>query len=516
MKKFTAVVLALVMVLGFAQGVFASEWNQYMSYEAQMEFYIELNKPLDILKEVELDAPLDIQYLVENLLKTKFSADAEVEMSQDMKKAKAHMEYNIKAPVYISEDLKFGADTTFHMWMEYDLTDMANPMMKIIFKNPLDGKYLLIDYNKLAEEMGVSEALNLSEEIIFSAVYELQDIIIKAYKENSSLTANGNEYTITMTNNQLIDFFAAYIIAIFESDYMAATGVDTSALGLENVNVEQIVAIAKMLGIFTDENALVYKVKLDDKGYISEAEEKIAFDFNIFDIAAVLGVGAEEMAPITRENSDISFDLCAKVKYDRVNEETVVEMPVLTDENSYDFMELMGYSEDNIPEDNYYMTEDYTEYTYPTAYEYYYDSASGFMDRGIVYLDIESFAASCDYDDDMVSVTNSVDDKGNVVVTFTSLNFPTVTIEGNIYRDGCTVNGVEFRTRSPFKMRSGYDWNTYEAIDSLHVSMDVFKYVFAAKIESYEAYLLDENGVELNIPECYFYLVRPNPAYVGE
>ncbi len=520
MKRIIAIICALAMVMSLATTAFASELDfmdkTYYSYDGVAEFFVELNKPLEFIELANEEAGFDVKYFTENLLKTKITSKVQAEVSPELDKAKLYMSFNPNMPIYISEDLKFNADVTGHMWLEYDFSSVENAKMNVIFKNPLNGKYIYINYfDAFAElDVDVNEIKAMMIESFKEAqsvdAVELNAIVKNEYEKNADIKKEGSVVTLNFTNNSLIDALYGIIMGMLKSDYMAESmaqsGVELSDLEIDENEISQIVTFIKGLGIFGDTDAYTYKVKLNKDGYITEGEERMHIDFNLFDTAIALGASSEELYPLTSENTDIDLTLCSKVTYTKINEENVVEMPTLTEENSENLLEALIT-------DNYYEEDTYVELEVYQS-EKFWNNAKGMMDRGGMYVNMEGFIDSCYWDEDNLTGEVILGEDGAVEITLTSDNFGTVVVKGNVHEDAYTLNDMQLWGRKPFKIVNEYNWDEYAADAKLYVNMDVLNYILGAKVQSVTTYILDDNGIEMTNPEYYFHIVRPNPGYV--
>lgn len=515
MKKLTAIICAVVMLMSFSVTGFAAEIDlmgtTITNCDATIEYGMELNKPLAMLEMLNEDAGFDVQYLVEELLKSTMTADVVYDMSDDYLAGKMYMAGNVKLPVSLSEDLKFGAEVTLHMWMDYDFSSVENAKFLMVIKNPLNGKYMYLD---MFDEQIVAEAPEMKSMLVATfAELDLKkyaDDVTAAAKKNYekyALVTTADGYTVvSFTNNSLVDFFVDYTKDVMETDYMKNAMSLSGGAGMIAVNPESIAMMVKGLGIFSDTDAFTIKYKTDANGIPTEMEEKIHIQFNICEVAAAFGVGEADMYPLTKENSDIDLTLVAKAMYNKVGD-AVVEMPKLTEENSTSLIDMMTYT------DEYYYDEDYyVEYeTYQS--EKFWDYATGRMERGGMYVDLEEFLDSAQWDDDNLTGTVKLFDDA-VVITLTSDNFGTVNVMGSLKEDSYLLNKTQLWGRRPFIAVEEYNWETYAADEKVYVHIDVLNYILGAQVESMTAYLIDENGITLTEPEYYFDIVRPNPGYV--
>lgn len=526
MKKLVSIICIVAMLMSFGTVSYAKSADlfsmEYSSYDSGVTSSVELNKPLDILSLVEEVAGFDVQYIVEELLNTVVVSNVQCEISEDYLKAKIYMSYNLKMPVNVSEDLKFAADVTGHMWMEYDFSSVDNAKYIIIVKNPVNEQYIYIDaFDERFNSQGLDMKTLLVESYkaldIKGYVEEVKAIAEKEYGEHAVMTELEDGYTkISFTNDQLIDFTVDYIVGIMGTEYMknslSAEGVEVEGFVPDELAITMAKATVKSLSIFSDEDAFTIKYKADKEGRMEEAEERLHIQFNIVELAKVLGASEEDMYPFTKENSDIDITFVTNMTYKDINT-TVVNMPLLTNDNRVNLFDLL---EDVFEQYEYYDgTEDFNEEEEMYQSEKFWDYAQGRMDRGGMYVNMNDFLLSAQWDDD--NLTGEVVLNDNAVdITLTSDNFGTVKISGNLKEDGYLLNETQLWGRKPFVKVSEYNWDTYEAEERVYVNIDVLKYVLGAQVESMEVYLLDENGISLTEPEYYFYIVRPNPAYVGE
>lgn len=522
MKRIIAVICAMAMLFSFACTAQADEWGflnqQYISYDATVEFYAELNKPLECLAALNEDAGMDVQYMVEELCNAKFTAHVQAEIAQNAQAAKLYMGINSNVPVNISEDLKFGTDVTLHVWMEYNFTDAENAKYIIIIKNPLNGEYMYLDL--LDEAVVGSDAEEIKNMMISTydalnveaSVAEITELVKNLYTGNATIGKTDDGYAqISFTNDALVDFGFELVLGMLDTDYMKnameLSGMDMSDFEVDPAECEQAKAFVKGLGLFADNDAYTMKFKTNDKGQMTEAEERVHIQFNMYELALAMGEDAEYLYPLTKENSDLDVTLVSKAVYSKINEENVVAMPSLTDENSVSLMDALGYNE---PEFDYVVPE-YEIY----QSEYFWDDAKGMMDRGGMYANAEDFIENCYWDEDNLTGEVALGENGDVTMILTSDNFGTVTVKGNLDADEYMLNDIKLWARKPFKVQTEYDWEGYEGVETVYVNMDVLHYILGAKVQSIQTYILDEDMKELTSPEYYFEIVRPNPAYVA-
>lgn len=502
MKKLTAIICVVAILFSFATTAFASDWDvlfqNYKSYDATVEFSIQINKPLKCIEVFNEDAGFDVKSFIEELAKAKYVASVQAELADDVKSGKIAMSINADVPVKLSEDLKLGADITLYMWMEYDFTSTENAKFDIVVKNPLTGEYIVIDYFEIMDMNGVSmseEMFEVMENTDTKSIYEdIMNMTKALYEKHAELKKNGSEYTITFTNNGIIDLIFDYMAGFSQA------GIDTE-IDFGEIEMETVKAMAKGLGVFGENDAFVMKVKTDRLGKIAEATESVHFDFNICEVADALGYGEYINVMFAKEMGDIDITLNSKATYEKINEKNIVNMPVITEENSVSLMELMGYSDIE------------PDYEYDYQFEEFWVGAKGMLDNGNIYVDLTDFLDGAYFDSDNLEGVVEVNGD-DVTLTLKSDIFDMVEIKGSLNDKGYTLSGYELGNSVPFIMKNEY--NIYEEVyeDRLYIDIDVLTCVLDAKVESLTVYFMDMYGNELEEPEYQLYIVRPNFGYV--
>jgi hypothetical protein len=275
-------------------------------------------------------------------------------------------------------------------------------------------------------------------------------------------------------------------------DILEFAEVELNEEALEAEIVEMAKETVKSVNIFADNDALTIKFKTDEKGYMTECEEKLHFDFNIAEMAQALGSTLEDIAPVTVENSDVDFYICAKATYANVNGGVNVSFPELTEENSRDlYAEIVEIDS---------MYDDYVLYVPEVIRASYVD---GFSTDGKHYVNFEDFINSSNYSYDNLTGSRSVDDMGNVTLVFNSDFVNNVAVTGNVNSDEYTLGEYKLMCNKPFRVIN----------DVLYVNVDVLTAVLNCKVRSIEIVYI--SGTEPNPEPVYNYsLIRPNPGYV--
>ncbi len=512
MKKMMAVLVSVMMILSLGVNSMAAELDfmdnmkNYKSYEGTMEFYIQVNKPLEVLSLFNEEFEIDLKYFVEEAAKMKITADIQAEMSDDALAGKMYFKLNMKNPFNISEDLKINTDITLYMWMDYDFTSAEKAKCNVIVKNPLDGKYMYIN---AFEAISAEEKAIITETLkgmdIMDNASSLAELMKSVYEGNADIKVERGGYTtVTFTNDALVDMFADVIKSDVMENYLKEV-FSSMVIGFDmpsDADIDVGAAMVKGLGIFADKDAYTVKYKTNFKNYVVEVEEQLHVDFNIVELCAAFGLTEADLKPLTKENSNIDITLGGKVTYDKINQKGIVTIPALTEENSVNMMEEMAPVEEEWTEEDYsFESETFTSYV------------GGSFERGVTYINMTELADDVHYDSDNTVCTSTLSENGDVEITIANDYTSPVKITGNLNSDVYKLNGVETLSRKPFTTVEGYNWETYEADTQVCMSIDILANVLEFKIERMSVEFMDYAGNELAVPEYSFTLVRPNKGY---
>ena len=174
------VILAAVMsfsMLASAADELAFMKKLPMSYETNMTCTMQLNKPLSFLADLqkvldEEDTSLegglampDLKLLSESVFNMRTDGYAKCSISPDLKKADIYMNFKYNLPAEIYKNFKLTADMELSLWMQYDFTDAANPVYKVIYEMPFGRKYIALDFDEILAEASEEERQMLIGEV---------------------------------------------------------------------------------------------------------------------------------------------------------------------------------------------------------------------------------------------------------------------------------------------------------------------------------------------------------------
>lgn len=359
MKKFIALALALVMMLPsfnvFAAGdeeLFDTLFNsKYLSGEVDFEMSIKPNTPLPTF----IDADGSQTKILES---SKYTYHIKYNASEDSKKLKAEMDMNISVPGFINMDVK--------NWVDMDLSDVENPVYKVITKQPDNDKYMYMDYmdnpvipmNSILPEY-IDNIGKLNEELFknmdkskFKLEYEdgkysvvLDEATVKELLKNSA-SAMSDIFMKYFATASTVMGVSSSIGVIGSADGPTSVSVVGRAVpenaaaaevpNSEALNEQYEKAISEFfeklekVQLF-DEDAIVIKYEIDDKNLIKSQDITLNIKTNIAELMEVFG--ASDRA-VTKENSKLDLSLNFHMDYSKINEPVDIVFPELTEENS--------------------------------------------------------------------------------------------------------------------------------------------------------------------------------------
>lgn len=452
-----------------------------LSYEQTSTFTLKLNKPLTFLADYQCYTDEndtfgtsvvnpDYKLLSESLFNFRVDAESKVSISPDMKKADIYAGFKVNLPAELYKNLKLTADIKANMWIRYDFTDAENPDMCVIYDYPIFRKYFYIDLKEaLAATSEAPESNKLitdavsGVEKIFDSEYinGLTDKIINLLYENANITKRITSITVTLDNEGLANYVKG--IADIYIDILKTVGggvYDEETLAEFGDVASQISTFIETAGIF-GKDGLTMKYTLGAGGSIASSETILDVDFNIYDLVAklVMPEGANEellsyIIPewLTRENSDVSFDVIGTDTYTNVGGDVVIEYPELTEANSVSFVDKILAAPVPVPDDGGAFDYPFLGYHRLDTDNVVYNA----VEQNVYFSMREVFTEV--FGEDNLEIAY---DNGHVTVKILD-NVPFETLEFDIGKTVATVNGekVEF-INAPF-VKNG---TTYVAAD---------------------------------------------------
>ncbi len=462
MKKILSIILAASIILScitvFAKSDISLDFltNIPSSFEASGKLSMKLNKPLKFL-DIDYIKGDDFKYIVfqdlaESLTKADVKMDIKMLTDED-NILKTYCAFDIKTPFVLNDCLNGNANAKMFTWSTIDTTDGYNSTS--IVKSPTNTKYV-ITKSELPEDI----ALLIKQLLPNSLGFKFASVeIVKAIKENSTISKKGNVVYLNISNEQVKGLLNELVKAI---SHIPALN--------ENIDVEEASKYIDNLDIFADK-AIEYKYTLKgDK--ISKVQSAINIKTNMYDLVSNFGITPTK---IDHENSDIDIKLSCELtyKYNKVK----IDFPVLTDENSIDT---------SIPEfDQHYYDECYDDEYYDDGFSYYLfsynvnteDEFKEVISTG--YFDVEKLAeAFYGFDEEEYIVKK----ENNKIFVKSDYNYTEFEVVAN--SNQVIVNGNIIELDKPAIIRNG----------NIFVSSDFISKIFQAKqSSSIFNYSYDEN-----------------------
>ncbi len=367
MKKIISLVIAFMMLgtTAFANAAddFGEVWKEYSnlkSYTCKTAISFVVNEPLLFLEDIPLeDETIDIPLMISDLLKSTVSAEYQISMSDDYKKMQMAMSMAYDVPITLNEDLKIEAWTRNGTWLDYDMTSPDEPRYRVIQKSPLYSKYQVMD-------MPAEETSIVAEIITPQVIEAISDAAFEIIKNNGEITKIKNGYRVKFDNDGMLGYLADIfkVAKMFVPDEAVAAEFDALITAIEGAK-----GSFKIFG----EDGLTLELTQNARGDIKTYIEAMHFDFNLYDLAVLMGLDTEGLL---RERANVNITIKAQSEMSGHNS-TVVTLPEITDENS-----------ENLFDEYDPIYEEYELYEPPYIYEYVYSDQMPYVDDGEVFLPV--------------------------------------------------------------------------------------------------------------------------------
>ena len=437
MKKIISLLLSVMLM---STTVFASTAEEIAelyeksmllrSASAEMVMETELNKPLDILdtipqEDISDEADIDLKMIIESLTEAKTTMKYDTYISEDYKKMQLAMSMEYDIPIQMNSEFALAAWTKLGMWMDLDVTDENNPVVKIIYKIPFMKKYMVMD---------VSENYKANPEMLSvfdkDKIKEINDKAVEILTQNAEISKRGNEYTLKFTDETAKQYI--YDILNLSAEIMPE----------ETASDEEFTEMISVVKEFCDnitvfgQNGLTMKFTKNSSGYITAEEVDAHININVYDILTYF---SEDTNGLKREDAfiDMTYKVAATVTDH--NKETPI-LPVITEDNS-EIVPVIG-------------GVDIEAWQYNDA-----PSAPIFKDN-TVYYPVEEMALQCGLETAFDGNELTIKD-GDTVFTVSNDEFETpeiITQNAGVY---CTENVLNRFNMYVYNVRYVFDENSF-------------------------------------------------------
>lgn len=331
MKKIISLLLSVMLM---STTVFASTAEEIAelyeksrllrSASAKLVMETELNRPLDILdtipqEDISDDTDIDFKLLFESLTEAKTTMEYETYVSEDNKKIQIAMSMEFDVPVKLNSEFAVEAWTKLGMWMDLDVTDENNPVVKVIYKVPFMKKYMVMD---------MSESYKSNPEMLSvfdnEKMKEINDKAVEILTKNADISKKGNEYTLKFTDQTA----KQYIFDCFDlsNAIMPEQAVSNKEFKEALLAVKDFCDNIPVFG----QNGLVMKLKKNSSGYITAEETEAHICLNVYDILTHFSQSTKGL-----ERDKAFIDMTFKTTATVTNHNKVTpQLPIITEENS--------------------------------------------------------------------------------------------------------------------------------------------------------------------------------------
>lgn len=399
MKRTVSIILMMVFTISFVTANAAvpkfltEDYNNYTGvYHVSLAFessddIIALLEELDMPKEVENF--VDLKMLLKSLLSYDTQMLLQADISDDFKRIEIGLTSEMLYNLDINSNLNINADMKMGMWVKLNIDD-ENPVFEIIYSHPMLNKYMVMDVFGMIEDKAEKEEAIEALTGIFNKEYieSIKKTTISLMEKYADIKVSGSVCTIKLGNDELVGMLDELMLVISEM-IEEASGSANPAYGDEAIVEMPSFAGLKLLG----DGGLVYKYSLLS-GKISKIEASMDLDIDISNLVTALT--GEEWEYEARGR--LTFEIKSDVKVTDIGR-TKVKYPVITNENSFNIMEMM-------PEP-YEPEYDMQEERYPNFY------AEGYVDYlpvidGELYVPVRQTFTSAYEDQVEIGYSNGV------------------------------------------------------------------------------------------------------------
>lgn len=371
MKKLFIFTLAMIFVLSslsVSAEISAFLNESYNNYSAAYSFSVTFENCDEVLKFLEeLEMPdeinrfVDVKALLESLLSTSSEMNLQCDYSEDFRKGQCAVTSASIQTVNVNSNLAISVDAKAGMWMQYDL-DAETPIYRIIYSAPHLNKYLVADLYDMFETEEEARQFTEYMEAILSKdlINSIRDYTLDLLEKHAEIKFTASSCIVKIDNEALVSMVDELIPVLVTkfSDILYDTFGEEAPVDFAAV-LEAIPALEglQLLG----EDGIRYEYNLRG-GKISTVDMAADLSIDLKKITTSL-FGGEWLyeAPGLLDFSAKSYIAVSKIG------KTKVDIPELTDENSFNMKDLYpsydddGFYEETTPEYPYFSVWTETE-----------------------------------------------------------------------------------------------------------------------------------------------------------
>lgn len=450
MKKTISIILAMMFAFSFVTAnaevpkFLTEDYNNYTGYYSVSLSFESGDDIIALLEELEMPDEVNNFVDLKALLKSLFSYDGQMllqaDISDDFHKVELSLTSETVYKLDINSNLSVDADMKMGMWMKLDMNE-ENPVFEIIYSHPMLNKYAIINVFEMAGENEKEEIFKALEGI-FDEEYikAIQETTTSLMEEYADIKMSGSVCTVKIDNDGFTAMMDELMNTIPEMMVENSENADPAYMDEAFSEIPSFVGM-KILG----DGGLVYKYSLLS-GKISKIEMSMDLDVDVSNLVTCLTGEDWEYESSGR----LAFQMKSIVKISKIGK-TKVDFPVITDENSFDIMEMMPES--------YEPEGDVKEKEYPNFY------AEGCVDYlpvidGDIYVPVRATFTSAYEDQVEIQYNDGIITLGsNYFPGFTQLKM--VVGSGIVYADA-----KEYKTGNVIE-RNGVSYVNYKLIEDV-------------------------------------------------
>ena len=428
MKKLFSTLIALMLIFSVvtvSAAVPGALSKVYTNYTCDYSFSMSFESSEEIvalLEELEMPDEInnyvDLKALLKSVLSNETKSNVQVEMSEDFKRVKMGITADSAQKVNVNKNLNIAINSKLGMWLNLDLA-ADEPVFEIIYSAPVLNRYMYINVFDMAkddnEKKAISDALNSA----FNAEYlkAVTDYSAGLLEKYADIKTSGTNCTIKIDNDgftAMIDDILEYVCGMAEEETQVVKLPDEILAELRYDELPKF-SDMKILG----EEGITIDCKIV-MGNITMAVTDADISVNIADIyTATTG---EEW--LYESDGILKFRVREEVKMSNMGK-TKVEIPELTDENSFSYADVNG-------DGGYYAEDEEYEPEFPNYYIWGYTNTLPVVGDKI-YLPLRAVLEGAYEENVDIGYDNGV-------ITITSDYFDTIVIK--VDSDKATIGGT--------------------------------------------------------------------------
>lgn len=495
MKKTITFFMSIIMVLNLITGLaFADNatnaadelidilYSRNLSGSYSGTFSVKTDEALEFIDELikidnsdnseptiyDLFSPIDYRSIANSLATVDGTVKSDYEISENFDKIRMYAEISFNKPLSLNENLTIAANMGFQMYMDFDFSDISNPIYNIIMKTPINPKYIYINYSELLKQTSDKLSdLSISDETMYTAfisyISNTVNSIKSSMKANSTVSFANNVYTLKIDDKGFKNIIFDVADSVLSStDFLSLIAID----GENSADIDELKSLINSLKDacqkFTvlGENGFTAVYKVDNNGKLTEFSEETDISINLYDISNAFDTFIpEEYSQIPRESWNIDIATNSEVKYTNTETAPTIIEPTLTNDNSFDFVKLTKATEDYAENEKYEITN-----------FYFYINGDKIERDGEFYIPARTFAETCNITDEGI-LYNSDSDMVTLIASDSDYILPFETLSFYTNGHSLIVNGEDFWIGAPTFEENGITYIPVKALGIIGIEI---------------------------------------------